>query len=73
MAIRCKLISPTTILLEHPMLSPVAETEFVVMGVKEWKKKLNEALYYGVWAGMALALILSIAMVAIAGILKTHS
>jgi hypothetical protein len=36
---RCKLISPTNLLLEHPILSPVEENEYVLFGVKEYQRR----------------------------------
>jgi hypothetical protein len=55
MAIKCKLISPTNLLLEHPMFSPVNESEFVVMGTGEWSKQKRELFFHGLMAGALLA------------------
>jgi hypothetical protein len=53
--IRCKLISPTNLMLEHPMLSPIDEAEFLVMGAKAYAKQVKktaiDAFYLGVVVG----------------------
>jgi hypothetical protein len=48
---RCKLISPTNLLLEHPILSPVEENEYVLFGVKEYEKFMRERLIMALLAG----------------------
>ena len=63
MPIRCKLISPTNLLLEHPMLSPVKEEEYVVLGVKEWKEqRFNERLL-GAIAGAAIVAMMAMLII----------
>lgn len=62
MARRCKLISPTNLMLEHPILSPVDECEYVLHGVKEFKKVTRDYFQAGLCAGgavTALALLLA--------------
>lgn len=58
MAIRCKLISPTNLMLERPMLSPVDEVEYVVHGVKEIQKIHLKVLQRGLAIGFLAAVCL---------------
>jgi hypothetical protein len=51
---RCKLISPTNLMLERPMLSPVKETEFVLHGVEEHKRILRDRFFVGLFLGAAV-------------------
>lgn len=54
--IRCKLISPTNLMLEHPLLlSARDEVEFFVVGRKEYDRKRNEWIRYGTLIGIASA------------------
>ena len=54
--IRCKLISPTNLMLEHPLLlAPHDEIEFFVLGRKEYKRQLREWVYYGALLGFLSA------------------
>jgi len=59
---RCKLVSPTQLLLEHPILSPVDECEYVLHGVKEYHKEtlktFNTGIFLGMAAGIALAVVI---------------
>lgn len=48
---RCKLISPTNLLLEHPILSPVEECEYYLLGKKEFIRKRREAMISGALVG----------------------
>ena len=61
---RCKLISPTNLLLEHPILSPVEENEYVLFGVKEYQRHRQEEMITGALIGaltaIGLALVLTI-------------
>lgn len=61
---RCKLISPTNLMLETPILSPVVETEYVLFGVKEYQRRRKEEMITGFLLGglvsMGLALVLTI-------------
>jgi hypothetical protein len=51
--IRCKLISPTNLLLEHPLLlAHKDETEFVCMGRKEYEHKRVAWIRYGALIGI---------------------
>lgn len=50
--IRCKLISPTNLLLEHPLnFARREETEFFVLGRKEYDKHRMEWVRWGVLIG----------------------
>lgn len=50
--IRCKLISPTNLMLEHPLLlSAHDEPDFFVVGKKEYNRKRLEWIRYGVLIG----------------------
>lgn len=66
MPIRCKLISPTNLLLEHPLRSPVDDAEFIVLGSKEFlrigRQLKRESFYMGLLAGCALATAISLAV-----------
>lgn len=68
---RCKLISPTNLLLETPILSPVDECEYVLHGVKEYNKTMStvfkNGVFLGVLAGMAIAAAIVAVMEEIAG------
>lgn len=55
--IRAKLISPTNLLLEHPILSPVEDPEFFVITVSEYKKNRNDWTRYGVLIGLVAAVL----------------
>jgi len=57
---RCKLISPTNLMLERPMLSPVKETEFVLHGLKEFNEITLRLVTVGILLGFSgcLALLL---------------
>ena len=56
--IRCKLISPTNLMLEHPLiLAPHDESEFFVVGRKEYEKKRREWIQFGVLVGIAAAVV----------------
>jgi hypothetical protein len=73
MPIRCKLISPTNLLLEHPMFNPVKETEFVVFGMKEWEKERQDSLLNGMLIGaFACAVICTLAIVLAIGYRRDH-
>ena len=48
---RCKLISPTNLMLERPILSPVAECEYVLFGAKEFSRRLKHWFLFGAIAG----------------------
>ena len=51
--IRCKLISPTNLMLEHPLLlSKDSESEFCVLGLKEYRKHRRECIQYGILIGL---------------------
>jgi hypothetical protein len=58
---RCTLISPTNLLLEHPLVSPVDESEFLLFGKKEFDRITrgirSEWWSLGVMAGMGFAAI----------------
>lgn len=74
MPIRCKLISPTNLMLEHPMLSPVKESEFVVMGVEEYQEQIKNAKLMGALIGAAImGLIVDAIMLIMAGPLHAQS
>lgn len=50
--IRAKLISPTNLLLEHPLFfSHREETEFVVLGRKEYERHRRDWLRFGFLLG----------------------
>lgn len=51
---RCKLISPTNLMLERPMLSPAKETEFFVIGVLTYTKERMTVFQFGIVTGFAL-------------------
>ena len=61
---RCTLISPTNLLLEHPILSPVDDPEFLLFGKKEFERFLRrlriEALGVGVLLGFTIATIIEL-------------
>lgn len=55
--IKCKLISPTNLMLEHPLfLSPKDETEFCVLGRKEYDRQRLWWIQVGVLIGIASAM-----------------
>lgn len=58
MAIRGTLISPTNILLEHPLFQCVDGPKFVILAKKEYerdrKNLFKNALYLGLAAGAVL-------------------
>lgn len=62
---RCTLISPTNLLLEHPLVSPVDESEFLLFGKKEFDRITRgiRAEYFalGVLFGFILASALALA------------
>jgi len=64
MARRCKLISPTNLLLETPILSPVAECEYVLCGANEHAQELRYQFKVGAAigfvGGMALAALIAV-------------
>lgn len=45
--IRAKLIGPTNVLLEHPLLSPVADNQFFLVGKTEYEKNRKEWMNFG--------------------------
>lgn len=52
--IRCKLISPTNLLLEHPLnFARREETEFFVIGRKEYTMHRRECVLWGIIIGLA--------------------
>jgi len=59
---RCTLISPTDLMLEHPLVSPVDESEFLLFGKKEFDRITRgiRAEYWslGVMAGVGFAVII---------------
>ena len=55
---RCKLISPTNLMLERPMISPVKETEFILFGVREYGRQLVGQFWIGFVAGMCFSALL---------------
>jgi hypothetical protein len=61
---RCTLISPTNLLLEQPILSPVEDPEFVLFGRKEFDRIVKrirvEALGAGVILGFAIAAVIAL-------------
>ena len=52
---RCKLISPVLLQLERPMLSPVDEVEFVIVGVKEHERSMRQIFAMGFVCGASIA------------------
>ncbi len=48
---RCKLISPTNLMLERPILSPVEEVEFFVIGTKEYGRLRKQNVAVGFLCG----------------------
>ena len=65
---RCKLISPTNLLLEQPILSPVDECEYFLLGVKEHTRACRRILFFGVLIGLGLA----VAIAALATLAAPH-
>jgi hypothetical protein len=59
---RCTLISPTNLMLEHPIVSPVDDPEFLLFGKKEFERITRgiRAEYWslGVAAGFGFAAVL---------------
>jgi hypothetical protein len=53
---RCKLISPTNLMLEQPILSPVDECEYVLFGVQEYRKDYLRTFFTGLFTGMVLGM-----------------
>lgn len=52
--IKCKLISPTNLLMEHPLnFARREETEFFVIGRKEYRNHRRECILWGVLVGLA--------------------
>jgi hypothetical protein len=58
--IRAKLIAPTQVLLEHPLLSPVKECEFVLVGKQEMSRIELERLLDGALIGAAITAVVTI-------------
>lgn len=58
MKIQCKLISPTNLQLRRPMLSPIDEEEFYIIGVKSFKKDVASILCLGIILGMVISVII---------------
>lgn len=59
--IRCKLISPTNLLLEHPLLlAPHDEAEFWVVTKKGLKSELLDRFYLGAVSGFGAGLLLAL-------------
>lgn len=65
--IKCKLISPTNLMLEHPLnVARREETEFFVIGRKEYSQHRRECILWGVIIGLASsAVVVAIATTAI--------
>lgn len=63
MPIRARLISPTNLLLEHPLFQPIADCEFIVCGKAEYeaqtKKHRMEGVQFGLIIGFCIAMILA--------------
>jgi len=54
--IRCKLISPTNLMLEHPLhFANAEESEFFVIGRKEHERIRREWIRWGVLIGLISA------------------
>lgn len=66
---RCTLISPTNLMLEHPILSPVEDPEFLLFGQKEFGRILTharvEALAVGVLLGILVATLIELVAVSV--------
>ncbi len=74
MPIRCKLISPTNLLLEHPMFNRGEEVEFLVVGVKEFETSQRSQFFQGMMIGAFIAgAILSLAVVLGVAFQRDHS
>jgi hypothetical protein len=58
--IECKLINPITLQLKRPMLSPVEEAEFYIIGVKSFRKDVAAILGLGIVLGMTIACVIVI-------------
>lgn len=48
---RCKLISPTNLMLEHPLTNPVKEIEFEIIGQLEFQRLKINILSFGIFLG----------------------
>ena len=49
--IRAKLISPTNVMLERPLFSPVDESEFFLIGRQEYRKLYKQNIGAGFLCG----------------------
>lgn len=69
--IRCKLISPTNLMLEHPLLlAPHDESEFFVIGRKEHERVRRRLVFGGALLGFAAAVFLTGVFSAVAAVLR---
>lgn len=69
--IRATLISPTNLLLEHPLfLARKEETEFCVFGRKEYDRHRRDWFRYGVLAGLVSAVLLTGVISALVEVLR---
>jgi hypothetical protein len=66
---RCKLISPTNLLLETPILSPVEESEYLLFGVKEYQRRRREEMITGALLGALAAIGLALCLTILKGAL----
>ncbi len=57
---RCKLISPTNLMLETPILSPVEECEYVLHGMREYQKDRRDWMIVGLMAGTGFGIVISV-------------
>lgn len=57
--IRAKLIGPTNVLLEHPLLSPVSECEFFLIGRREYLSNRYRWIEWAFMMGMTVGLLVA--------------
>ena len=66
---RCRLISPTNLMLEHPILSPVDDPEFLLFAKKEFDRIVRqnrvECFSVGALVGFLLAFVLATVFAAV--------
>jgi hypothetical protein len=60
MKIECKLINPLTLQLKRPMLSPLEETEFYIIGVKAFRKGAGSLVRVGIIIGIAFSVFIAL-------------
>jgi len=73
MPIKCRLISPTELLLERPVYEPPEiGTEFLIVSEKEWRERIRREWGSGFFLGCLFVALLAMLIFAIAGHAQTR-